>query len=743
MLLRRIAKAMKTIATLMMRRSIAICIAVSGSLICCGMLAPHCVLAEYPQDERAYPARGYAWENNTLGMEDRVPLPWTPLRSDGDTVECWGRRYAFGSGALPEQITSQNRNLFAAPPTIEWRVDGRDVPTQRGGKVEQGLAAGHRNVRTWESKTGAHRVSITTSLEYDGFLHVSLRLEPAGSATIERLWLEFSLPREQALMLNRFEEYNFQAQHVNHDNVLGTASRLDRPTAMGFNPAVWIGNHEVGLEWSCECNAGWAPMKSAAAIQIVPGKDRTALKINVITQPRRVDVPFELSFALVPTPVKPRAGDWRRWRLTTAMSETAGFAEEDRVFGFAMGLPVKFRGLPGMSPRSENSPAEIEHLRALAMTNHAGFIPYGAFYGMPALLPDGEWKDYAALWRVNPKGASEANVNWGNSLGLPPGAESLIYVCPSQRSFQDFLVWQYVQAIEQEHINGVYFDISAPNYTCASPDHQHAGPREPGWQYFPFFSQRRLLQRLYIACRDRDPSFLITQHCAMQSAVTSTFTDVVIKGEALNRTFKQKHYTPAVAQTDPTAYVPDYGKLPTDYFEVHFTPQQGPVLMLLPQVVKTNEELMRRQPELNSRYTRSLLARAAVCDVPVMKSHADYALCSCVERAQLLSGIVGAAAFHGPWDAGKYLTCSGKSISVGVYFKPTNGSLALIIANLGEVTAQETITLNRAALATEGIAPAARARVISVFTGEESNIAGDAPIPIELEPNDMKIIVWE
>jgi hypothetical protein len=706
------------------------------------LLAPIAAMAEYPQDERPYAAHGYAWENNALGMEERVPMPWTPLGYEGENVECWGRRFTFGRGALPVQITSQKLDLFAAPPKIEWRVDGRDVITN-AGKVEHGLAAGHKSVRTWESKTGSHRVSITTSLEYDGFMHVSLRLVPEGNATIERLALNFTMPRNQAIMCNRFEEYDFQRQHVNHDEVLGTASRITKPISMGFNPSVWIGNHEVGMEWSCETNAGWSPMRSNEAIQIVHGKDQTMLKINVISRPRRFVEPFELSFAILPTPAKPRADDWRRWRLTTAMNETAGFEKEDRVFGFAMGLPVKFRGLPLMIPSSEKSTNEIALLRELAVKNHAGFIPYGALYGMPALLPDGEWKEYSSTWRVDPKGGSVANVNWGNALGLPKGAESLIYVCPSQRSFQDFLVWQYVQAIEQDHINGVYFDISAPNFTCISPGHKHAGSREDGWQYYPQFSQRRLMQRLYVACRDRDPNFLITQHCAMQSAVTSTFTDVAIKGEALNRTFKQKHYSPAVAQNDPTAYVPDYGTLPNDYFELHFTPQQGPVLMLLPQVVKTNEELMRREPELNSRYTRIMLARTAVCDVPVMKSHADYALCSRVERAQVRSGIVGAAAFHGPWDSKKYFTTDGSSFSAGVYFKPTNGSLALIVANLGKVTAQETITLNLNALATEGITPAPRARVISVFADEESNIAGDAPIHIELEPSDMKIVVWE
>ena len=418
-----------------------------------------------------------------------------------------------------------------------------------------------------------------------------------------------------------------------------------------------------------------------------------------------------------------------------------------------MGLPVKFRGLPVMVPSTEKSTSEIAQLRETAAKNDAGFIPYGAFYGMPALLPEGEWKDYASTWRVDPNGASVANVNWGNALGLPKGAESLIYVCPSQRSFQDFLVWQYVQTIEKDHINGVYFDISAPNFNCISPGHTHAGSHKEGaheegshkegWQYYPLFSQRRLMQRLYVACRELDPNFLITQHCAMQSAVTSTFTDVVIKGEALNRIFKQQHYTPALAQTDATAYVPDYGVLPDDYFELHFTPKQGPLQMLLPQVVKTNDELMRREPELNSRYTRIMLARAAVCDVPVMKSHADFGICSCVERAQVRSGIVGATSFHGPWESNKYLTSGGKSLSVGLYFKPTNGSLALVVANLGKSTEQESIALNLSALAAEGITPAPRARIISAFADEELNVESDGTIQLELEPNDMKIIVWE
>ena len=68
----------------------------------CGLLlSASNSMAEYPLDERPYTAKGYAWENNTLGMDERVPAPWAPLRYEGDqrrvlgaTIYLWQWRYA-------------------------------------------------------------------------------------------------------------------------------------------------------------------------------------------------------------------------------------------------------------------------------------------------------------------------------------------------------------------------------------------------------------------------------------------------------------------------------------------------------------------------------------------------------------------------------------------------------------------------------------------------------------------------
>jgi hypothetical protein len=698
--------------------------------------------AEYPQPEAAYPAHGYTWENNTLGMDAVVPPPWTPLHSANETVECWGRSYEFNGGPWPAQIMSQGKPIFAAPPKLVCRVDGHELETT-GGTVTRTVQGADRDVRHWETKVGAHRVTVTTSLEYDGFLHLALRLEPEKEATIEQLTWEFALPKEQASILNRYLEYDFETQHVNHDDDLGAARHVTGPIQMRFVPSVWLGNHEVGVEWACETNAGWSPLKSPAAIEVIPGEKSTLLRINAIVAPRRVSGAIELSFALLPTPVKPRPVGWRRWRLTTSLAGADGYDKADKVIGYAMGYPVKFRGLPANVPRSEDSVRDMERERALAAKSHARLIPYGALYALPARLPEGEWKDYAGTWRVDPHGGSVANANWAGGLGLPKGAESLIYICPSQRSLQDFFVWHYVHALENDHIGGTYFDVASQNYACLSPGHQHAGPREEGWEYFPLFSQRRLMQRLYVACRARDPGFLITQHCAMQAAVTTTFTDVVIKGEALNRTFKKPGASIAQAAKDPTAYIPDYGALPPDYFEVTYGPQQGAVLMLLPQVTKWCTELMAHDDARRTGFTRRMLARAAVMDVPVLNSMADRPLMMKVDQAKVRSGIADGAEFHGPWESASYLRQGGNKLTAGVYLKTKDHAAALVVANLSAERVQESFLLNATALPAHGLQPGGKATVIDVFTGEEQSFPGDAPVPLDLAPDELRMVVWE
>ncbi len=55
------------------------------------------------------------WLDSTLGLEDEVVPPFTPLKVKGETVECLGRKVRFGKLGLPESIISNGREILAAP----------------------------------------------------------------------------------------------------------------------------------------------------------------------------------------------------------------------------------------------------------------------------------------------------------------------------------------------------------------------------------------------------------------------------------------------------------------------------------------------------------------------------------------------------------------------------------------------------------------------------------------------------
>ena len=46
-------------------------------------------------------------------------------------------------------------------------------------------------------------------------------------------------------------------------------------------------------------------------------------------------------------------------------------------------------------------------------------------------------------------------------------------VCPSPRSYADFLVWTYVDAIKSDDLDGIYFDHGEVSHSCRNPNHDH------------------------------------------------------------------------------------------------------------------------------------------------------------------------------------------------------------------------------------------------------------------------------
>ena len=71
------------------------------------------------------------WENNRLGITDKVPPPWTPMTVNGKRVRCWGRSYDYSESLFPKGVESQGKEILAGPNILTATIQGKEILVQK------------------------------------------------------------------------------------------------------------------------------------------------------------------------------------------------------------------------------------------------------------------------------------------------------------------------------------------------------------------------------------------------------------------------------------------------------------------------------------------------------------------------------------------------------------------------------------------------------------------------------------
>ena len=757
-------------------------------------------------DDTSYPGNGLPWENNRLGITEEVPAPWEAIRLAGSRAEVWGRAFEVGRGPLPRQIVTQGLEVFAAAPTLDLVVDGEAVawgPMRATGQREAVVA--------WrcEADCVGAKVWATVELEYDGLWLVTLHIEPGqgASARIDRLGVHLPLRGEVAQTFSRYLDYDYLDQVTDRDDMADSYGGLDRPVSMGFNPVVWVGDRRGGVEWVCESDEGWSysPDHAERVIGFRPAEDVVQMTVDVVSAPSEVDGAWRLQFGLYPTPVKPLPGGWRGLRLisdaslhgeydpqdwtareTDATRPTWGRLDPERlkVYGIVWPAetPLKFPGLPiveasdspmlrdpDLPPRVRIDDAAGKLAREREQMASAGvrFIPYGALNFMPGRLPRGEWAHYAKWWRTHPedfdqenRGSTEyetgrpfrgggTNPTWRRALNLPDDGEtlSIIHVSPAHKSFRDFIVWHYVQAIEQSDIQGIYFDGGAPNVMAVNPALPHGKHVQSGGSAYPFLAQRRLLQRLWVACKSRKSEFLITGHNPKLPAIVSGFYDLTLTGEALTSSFQQEGWSTPKSREDPSLYEPDYAVFPDRLFSVGYAHRAlGSINTLLPMIIKNNADLLRADPARLERLTRTLMARTLVYDIPLYPLRLDLEVYAKANRGLSAMGWVMDAEYIPPAES-EPLVAADAELQTAVYLDSARGRAMLVVANLTRREIEADLCLALAEWRKRGVDWPGTPRVTDAMEGVDCDPPGGdgetLRLPVGVSANDFRLLILE
>jgi len=276
------------------------------------------------------PAKKYEWWNTTRGSIEKVVSPWTPVTLKGNTLGIWGREMEIGAAGLPARVSTQGKEILAAPGRlVATLADGKEL-TAEGVKTKTRFDQDHRKIVEVESQLGDIAVTSEVRAEFDGLYKVTLTLTPKAPTAVKSLRVVLPYAVALAEYLHAATTgtaggsyYGFTPK--GEGRVWDCRALGDKTMKVGsFIPYIWLGSTTGGLCWFADSDQGWIPTDETPAIEIQrpPSREATAdkgevdLVLNLISSMATLDAPRTITFALQASPVKPMAKAWRtdNWR---------------------------------------------------------------------------------------------------------------------------------------------------------------------------------------------------------------------------------------------------------------------------------------------------------------------------------------------------------------------------------------------------------------------------------------------
>ena len=267
------------------------------------------------------------WLDSTIGLDDEVAAPFTPLRVEGRTIRCLGRELRIGDTGLPESIRSrypltvdrvdaEPREILARPAVflvetaegeVAWRHAAPKFVETKPGRV------------TWESSSRAEPMSMhcRATMEPDGHVDYRVQIEATQAIAVRDLRLEIPFRADVAeYMMGMARKggvrpkewrWSWDVRQVNHMAWIGDVNAGLHCKLKGPTDAWNISSlHATGIP------ASWGNDGKGGARLTEEGD---AVVLRAYSGPREIQAgqTVEFRFTLLITPFKPLNPDhWRQ-----------------------------------------------------------------------------------------------------------------------------------------------------------------------------------------------------------------------------------------------------------------------------------------------------------------------------------------------------------------------------------------------------------------------------------------------
>ena len=265
------------------------------------------------QKQKFYNQR-FAWENNKLGLTNKIYPPFIPVKSSGDTVSVVLRQYKMNGFGLWNKAISKDREILAAPMRLV-ATDTNNRPLQ----WQCNLKRVNQDTYTATSECPAVKIDTTSKIECDGMMKVTMKLQKAAKPVkLKSLYLDIPLKGSIATLMHEdsvSHRRNFSGKLPENQGVIwdSTKSLRNGGWQNAFTGYIWLGGAERGLAWFAANDKGWYTQKNlkATLMQVIRKGNVVSLRIYLVNRPTLITKTTELTFGLQASPTRPMPQDVR------------------------------------------------------------------------------------------------------------------------------------------------------------------------------------------------------------------------------------------------------------------------------------------------------------------------------------------------------------------------------------------------------------------------------------------------
>ncbi|MBN2642811.1 MAG: hypothetical protein JXR78_14250 [Victivallales bacterium] len=454
------------------------------------------------------------WLGNTLGADDVVLPPWTPVEvialSDGKgyKVSVWGRDYMM-RGALPASIISRGNELLNSP--VDFQLDDKSVSWGAPQIREQSPT---RVVLSSKAQAAGYNIEAITRIEYDGMLWTQLNFTAPQGRKLSSMGVTVPMVKKACV----FAQYPTLRD-------LWFPKKESLFVGFDRSPYLFIGNDNVGIQWFAESDQWWHLKNPDRALEIAPTDRGGEIRVHMVDNPIMMPEEFSIAFGMMATPVRKRPKNWRGWGQQ-------GRGAQENYNPIWIGYSRTSVAPGWLVPREVVKGYTMTLDRKSDMDGRRGALPFSStlFLG-PRHFQEPDLRHFFP----------EIRQFWDEWLAVPhvlrlgskPGWNE-IQVNPS-RSYIDFYCWMFERMFANTEARGLYVDGYAGVRKSANIESgfgyiDRDGSVKPTW---PIMSGRELYRRTSaIMLRHRgDQGAYIIHHATVMIMPVLSFVNAIYDGE--------------------------------------------------------------------------------------------------------------------------------------------------------------------------------------------------------------------